>query len=282
MRKKLIIIISVLLLFSVILVFFPFKKKGVLWDANCDYQKYVPFSCNSLGSNWERMEFDRFFFEKQYAIYEGEYTVNIFGEIEPNGFGIYKDPIGRNYEGEWKDGKENGYGTFWSAIVKYEGEFKDGGKHGKGTQTWSSRTKVGKWDGKLSWVDGAEDGFVGTIFYSDGSKRVVEHKELIPQPYYRHSSDIPYISFVWNSLKIGNLARLFVNTFKGGKDIHSTRYDKDGNIIGKSVNSMQLKKLENGEWQESVRWSGSRLDVRGYDGQFYYFFPFLTFSITYF
>ena len=71
------------------------------------------------------------------------------------------------------------------------------------------------------------------------------------------------------------MAKLFVNTFKKGKDIHSTRYDKDENIIGKSVNSMQLKKLENGEWEEGVRYFGSRIGKLwgGYDGQFYYFFP---------
>lgn len=272
MRKKLIIIIPVLLLFSTFLVFFTivsFKEKGILYDTNCDYQIYDVFECTSLfGSvpNWERMEFDRLFFEKQYAIYEGEYTVNIFGEIEPNGFGIYKDPIGTSYEGGWKDGKQNGYGTFRSALLKHEGEYKDGRKHGKGTQTWSSRTKVGKWDNRPNKFS-PEDGFEGTIFYSDGSKRVVEQKELIPQRYYPHFKDIPY----WNSLTITNLVRLFENTFKKGKDFYSTRYDKDGNIIGKSVNSFQLKKLENGEWEESVRYSGSK--VYGYDGQFYYFFP---------
>ena len=65
------------------------------------------------------MEFDRFFFEKQYAIYEGEYTVNIFGKIRPNGFGIYRDALGRNYEGEWKDGLIYGKGTYTYFTIKF-------------------------------------------------------------------------------------------------------------------------------------------------------------------
>ena len=91
------------------------------------------------------MEFDRFFFEKQYAIYEGEYTVNIFGEIEPNGFGIYKDPIGRNYEGGWKDGIFYGQGKYtYLNYVMFVGEYKDGIKTGK--QIYDSGVYTGVWD----------------------------------------------------------------------------------------------------------------------------------------
>lgn len=36
-------------------------------------------------------------------------------------------PNGRSYEGSFKNGKREGYGTFiWNTGAKYEGEWKDG------------------------------------------------------------------------------------------------------------------------------------------------------------
>jgi hypothetical protein len=43
----------------------------------------------------------------------------------PEGNGIMKYANGDTYDGEWKDGKKNGYGTKVNAIdgSKYEGEY---------------------------------------------------------------------------------------------------------------------------------------------------------------
>ena len=51
------------------------------------------------------------------------------------------------YEGEYKDGKRHGQGTYtWSGGYKYEGEYKDGEIDGKGTQTFSDGRK---WTGEF-------------------------------------------------------------------------------------------------------------------------------------
>jgi hypothetical protein len=44
---------------------------------------------------------------------------------------------GTTYDGEWKDGKQNGHGIFWAAnkLDHYEGEFGDGKPNGQGVWT---------------------------------------------------------------------------------------------------------------------------------------------------
>ena len=52
------------------------------------------------------------------------------------------------YEGEYKDGKPHGQGTYtWADGGKYVGEYKDGKKHGQGTFTYADgRIKKGLWE----------------------------------------------------------------------------------------------------------------------------------------
>ena len=79
----------------------------------------------------------------------------IFGDGFPEGLGSLTYPDGGKYEGEFKDSKEHGQGTYtfgkgkWEGD-KYVGEFKDGMYRGQGTYTWSDGRKyVGEWkDGK--------------------------------------------------------------------------------------------------------------------------------------
>jgi hypothetical protein len=45
--------------------------------------------------------------------------------------------FGDRYEGEYRNGKPNGKGTYtWKDGSKYEGEWRHGKKHGKGKFTW--------------------------------------------------------------------------------------------------------------------------------------------------
>lgn len=48
---------------------------------------------------------------------------------------------GSRYEGEFKDNKINGEGTYTTADGKYEGKFKDGMYNGKGTYIYSDGSK---------------------------------------------------------------------------------------------------------------------------------------------
>jgi len=57
---------------------------------------------------------------------------------------------GEKYDGEWKDGKQNGQGTLtFKDGSKYLGEWKDGEYHGQGTETLPNGQLVGEYkDGK--------------------------------------------------------------------------------------------------------------------------------------
>ena len=64
-----------------------------------------------------------------------------------NGYGTYTYKNGSKYVGEWKDGKENGQGTYtwvsgntWLNGNKYVGEFKDAKRNGLGTYTFANGT----------------------------------------------------------------------------------------------------------------------------------------------
>ena len=57
------------------------------------------------------------------------------GKIEKNS-SIISQSDGGKYEGELKDGKRHGQGTYtYSDGGKYEGEFKNGERHGQGILT---------------------------------------------------------------------------------------------------------------------------------------------------
>lgn len=60
---------------------------------------------------------------------------------------------GDEYEGELKDGKMNGYGTYiYKDSDTYKGEWKDGKKHGNGKYIYANGGILeGKWEnGKLT------------------------------------------------------------------------------------------------------------------------------------
>jgi hypothetical protein len=101
---------------------------------------------------------------------------------------IYQD--GSRYEGEWKDGKRDGEGTYsWADGSKYKGEWKDGKRDGEGTYTYpDGRRYEGEFkDGKFcgqgeltypypdgrryegQWKYGKKHG-EGTYSYPDGRR----------------------------------------------------------------------------------------------------------------
>lgn len=79
--------------------------------------------------------------------YEGE-----LDGVKPHGKGkaYFKD--GRIYEGDWVDGKYEGYGCLYydNLNLWYEGEWKDGKRHGQGKSYYEDGTLA--YDGE--WKDG--------------------------------------------------------------------------------------------------------------------------------
>ena len=78
------------------------------------------------------------------SVYEGEIK-----DGKRHGRGSWTGPDGKKYEGEWKDNKRHGRGTYtFSDGAKYEGEYQDG-KLWTGTFTMPNGSKT-------EWKDGKE------------------------------------------------------------------------------------------------------------------------------
>ena len=139
MKHLLILLISILLLSSFL--------------TSCDKKEETLYHWKtSSGNEWKTIG-DK----NNNPQYKGEVkrVYIIFGDGFPEGLGSLTYPDGGKYEGEFKDSKEHGQGTYtfgkgkWEGD-KYVGEFKDGMYRGQGTYTWSDGRKyVGEWkDGK--------------------------------------------------------------------------------------------------------------------------------------
>jgi hypothetical protein len=91
--------------------------------------------------------------------YIGEFNDN--GQF--HGKGILKHPDGSVYDGEWKDGKRHGFGTYSLQKTNYTGYWKDDFLEGTGElsryfqDTKTTETFEGVWKGKE---------FIGTITYT--------------------------------------------------------------------------------------------------------------------
>ena len=127
----------------------------------------------------------------------GTYTGEVVGG-RANGHGTYTWPEGREYVGEWKDGKRNGQGALtnkgsaFDPDWTYVGEFKEGKFHGQGTLESARGDKyVGEWKdnerhGQGTRTDPYGNKYVGqwrndaryrgTYTYDDGSKYVGKYQ----------------------------------------------------------------------------------------------------------
>ena len=95
---------------------------------------------------------------KPFRRYEGEYR-----DGKENGRGLYTYANGSRIEAEFRDGRINGRGTAaWGTGSGYEGEWRDGKLHGRGTYTDANGDR---YEGE--WRDGKPQG-TGTLRKSDG------------------------------------------------------------------------------------------------------------------
>ncbi|KAJ8563637.1 hypothetical protein K7X08_032089 [Anisodus acutangulus] len=91
--------------------------------------------------------------------YEGE-----FHKGRCNGSGVYTFFVKGRYEGDWMDGKYDGYGIeSWASGSKYKGKYRQGQRHGYGVyKFYTGDTYVGE------WCNGQSNG-IGVQSCSDGS-----------------------------------------------------------------------------------------------------------------
>ncbi|XP_016504210.1 uncharacterized protein LOC107822206 [Nicotiana tabacum] len=99
-------------------------------------------------------------------MYEGE-----FHKGKCNGSGVYTFFVKGRYEGEWIDGRYDGYGIEgWARGSKYRGQYRQGLRHGYGVyKFYTGDTYAGE------WCNGQSHG-IGVQSCSDGSCYIGEFK----------------------------------------------------------------------------------------------------------
>ena len=152
--------------------------------------------------------------------YEGEYR---FGKFD--GYGTYFWVNGEKYIGNWKKGNQNGFGIYRSADGKfsYEGEWENGLRHGLGIQKNSDgkisgviykNNKLVKQEFQIDMPDGE-----GTHIYPDGSKYVGNF-----QNGFKHGKG----TLTWDGNN-GKYVGDFKNGFKHGKGSYAL-YEEDNHL----------------------------------------------------
>ena len=174
-------------------------KRGALKTSNLEWSGKTSFEfCNAYTYFPEKLQNYIFYFNPEQLKTLTSADTFFLSEFNSSGgkyVGVYKDEIRSGYEGEYKDGKQHGQGTFtWAYGDKYAGEWKDGKRNGQGTFTWANGNKyVGEFkdgestgQGTFTWADG--DKYVGewkdgkqhgqgTFTWADGDKYVGEYKD---------------------------------------------------------------------------------------------------------
>jgi hypothetical protein len=178
-----------------------------------DYSKNTHLGAGGRTEKWHNC-FGRYVLELNDGfkgnIYEGE-----FKNGKPNGWGtlhhLADNPSkGDKYEGEFREGKYNGKGKYiYRNGDQYVGEFKDDKRHGLGTHNFFSG---GKYIGE--YKDNFENG-KGTYFLANGSKYVGEFKEFKydGQGTYTYSNGDKYVGG-WKEDKYDGLGTF---TFADGR-----------------------------------------------------------------
>lgn len=115
--------------------------------------------------------------QKETFSYDGDVLNGIF-----HGYGKCTYTNGDKYEGEFKDNKSNGYGTYYSIGKIHKGQFKGGKRDGQGTTIYQDGDNfVGEWKddkangkGKYTYSNGsAYTGVWSDGNLVDGTKKIV-------------------------------------------------------------------------------------------------------------
>jgi len=206
-------------------------------------------------------------------VYEGEFENNTIngigkytwknsnsyvGSIESfvrNGFGKYVNKeLKKNYVGEWKNGKFNGYGILkydQDGKSYYEGEFLNNNKHGKGKMVYASgNVYTGDWKNNL------KDGFGKMEFKNRNEQYVGFWKNNLP-----NGKGI----YTWNIDSPLNCQYPLHNQYEGDWD--------NGKKWGHGIFRYSSGAIYDGEWFDNMKHGiGIYISEYGYiyDGVFKY------------
>ena len=120
-----------------------------VWNNNPRPQETITWSGNCVGGFAQGSGVLQWFVGGEPSgRYEGEYR-----DGAENGLGVATWADGTRYQGEWRQGRHQGTGVKTLANgERYEGEFRDGKENGRGTYSWPSgdRYKGDFRDGKFN------------------------------------------------------------------------------------------------------------------------------------
>ncbi|KAL6954270.1 hypothetical protein U1Q18_044504 [Sarracenia purpurea var. burkii] len=177
------------LIFVAVVLFFAVRNKGsihrtfgILRQIRELFSKKLGFSKNSpkpvqwfIGESTEA-RYDRK--EKQRIVREGvefysngDFYEGEFHKGRCNGSGVYNYFVNGRYEGDWVDGRYDGYGIeSWARGSRYRGQYRQGLRHGYGVyRFYTGDAYAGE------WCNGQSHG-VGVQTCSDGSCYIGEFK----------------------------------------------------------------------------------------------------------
>jgi len=139
-------------------------KDNVFWKTLCDREKIeIPShpTKNQSYEWWYRSKIIRF-----------------TSKEKARNIGSYVWPNNDKYEGEWKNGKRDGYGIFVSEDGTYDGMWVADKQTGNGTKSWVEGDRyVGNWEGNrrygygvYTWPSGSMyDGYWKTVMHGYGN-----------------------------------------------------------------------------------------------------------------
>lgn len=171
------------LIFIAITLFLANKNKKLLKQITQETTKRLNFSSRHqskpvqwfIGEANPKIRIDK---EKKKIIREGvefysngDFYEGEFHKGKCNGSGVYNFFVNGRYEGEWVDGKYDGYGIeSWARGSRYKGQYRQGLRHGYGVyRFYTGDSYAGQ------WCNGQSHG-VGVQTCADGSSYVGEFK----------------------------------------------------------------------------------------------------------
>ncbi|KAK1384355.1 MORN repeat-containing protein 1-like [Heracleum sosnowskyi] len=147
------------------------KKLGFFRDDNKPVQWFIGDSDKGFKSGVE-FENDGDVVREGVEFYSnGDFYEGEFYKGKCNGSGVYNYFVNGRYEGDWIDGKYDGYGIeSWARGSRYKGQYRHGSRHGYGVYSfYTGDSYAGE------WFNGQSHG-TGVQTCSDGSCYVGEFK----------------------------------------------------------------------------------------------------------
>ncbi|KAL2467720.1 histone H3 K4-specific methyltransferase SET7/9 family protein [Forsythia ovata] len=181
------------LIFVAVLLFFASKNMALIHQSfdickqlSDEYAKRVGLSCFAskshskpvqwfigdpdLGKKESKKEYAKKIIREGVQFYSnGDFYEGEFHKGRCNGSGVYNYFVNGRYEGDWIDGRYDGYGIeSWAKGSRYRGQYRQGLRHGYGVyKFYTGDTYTGQWCNGQSHGVGAQTCADGSCYIGD-------------------------------------------------------------------------------------------------------------------